>query len=830
MFRNYLLTAIRNFVGHKLYTIISVGGLTIGLICAIFVILFARDEFSYDKWIPDSENLYRVDATGHIPGRPPISGSLIIFPLPQAMLEQIPEVKARTRLVPQQMTVAIGDRQFIEHVDVVDPNFFQVIKLPLAAGDPATVFAQPESVVLSESTARKYFADVSGTVGKTIIISGKTCDARGLVCEAHEHPLIITGILRDLPHNTQLAADVVIPNTSGADPMTQAFKEVWTAPSGWGFVALASGADPQVVVSKMKSIIDQGLDPKKLMNLNLRGSDIMEPYLTRFYDDHLSGDDSFAGAGGMPLPTSRTTVYGFILIGALILLVACFNFTNLATARATLRAREISLRKVMGARRGQLIVQFLGEALLMALASLVLTLALIEPLLPAFDRFLNKPITFNYFADWPLLLTIVGIAIVAGLVSGVYPAIVLSNFRPAAVLRTNAAKQSGSGLLRATLVVAQFAVSIGLGIAALVVFAQISFARHIDLGFRKDGVIIIDGTDMSPSSRESFANALRANSQVSDVALSDAIPLSSWLESNVPVRSPDGSSNELMRVLSISPDFAHLYGIPLLAGRLLSASHGGDAFSAGGLYSNKPGNPFNAVINAAAARHFGYSAEEAIGKVFFVSNAPCTIVGVIADTKMGGAKSPTIGTIYIYIPGYLANFSVGVRAEHLADTLSFIDTTWHTFAPAVAIQRHFLDDDFDKAFLADERQGTIFTVFVGIAVFIACLGLFGLAAFTAERRTKEIGLRKVFGAKTRHIVLLLLWQFSIPVLAANVIAWPFAYYYLHRWLEGYAYRISLNPLYFVAAGAVALIIAWATIYVHAQRVARANPIDALRYE
>jgi putative ABC transport system permease protein len=825
MFRNYLLTAFRNFVGHKLFTLINIGGLTIGLTCALFVALFARDEFSYDKWIPDSENLYRVDATGHIPGRPPIRGSLTMFPMPQAMLEQIPEVKARTRLVPQQMTVAIGDRQFIEHIDVVDPNFFQVIKLPLVEGDPATVFAQPESVVLSESTARKYFGDVAEAVGKTIIVSGGSCDQSGLVCEAHEHPLIVTGILRDLPHNTQLAVEIAIPNTSSADPMVQRLKESWTTPPGWGFVVLAPGTDPDVVVSKMKTIIDQRLDPKKMMNLNLRGSDIIEPYLTRFYDDHLSGDDSFAGMGGMPLPSSRTTVYGFVLIGALILLVACFNFTNLATARATLRAQEISLRKVMGARRGQLIVQFLGEALLMALASLVFTLALVEPLLPAFDRFLNKPISFNYLADWPLLLTIVGIAIVAGLSSGVYPAIVLSNFRPAAVLRTNAAKQSGSGLLRTTLVVAQFAVSIGLGIAALVVFAQISFARHIDLGFRKDGVVIINGTDMSPSNRESFANALRVDPEISDVAMSDAVPLSSWLESNVPVRSPDGSSNELMRVMSISQDFTHLYGIDLLAGRLLSESHGGDAF-----YYNEPGRPFNAVINTAAARHFGYSAEEAIGKTFTVSNLPCTIVGVIADTKMGGAKSPTIGTVYIYTPGYLGNFSVGVRPEHLADTLSFIDKTWHTFAPGVAIQRHFLDDDFNKAFLADERQGTIFAVFVGIAVFIACLGLFGLAAFTAERRTKEIGLRKVFGAKTRHIVLLLLWQFSIPVLVANVIAWPFAYFYLHRWLESYPYRIALNPLYFFAAGSVALIIAWATIYVHAQRVARANPIDALRYE
>ena len=514
---------------------------------------------------------------------------------------------------------------------------------------------------------------------------------------------------------------------------------------------------------------------------------------------------------------SWTTVYGFAAIGVLILLVACFNFMNLATARAMLRAREISLRKCVGAARDQLIVQFLGESVLIALLALILALAMVEILLPTFDTFLGRPIALHYLSDWPLVLAILAIAVLAGLLSGVYPALVLSGFRPATILRASSASGSGSGLLRTSLVVLQFAVSIGLGMAVVVVFAQISFARNIDPGFQKSGVVLIDAGNVSPTARDSFADALRRNPGISDVAISDTVPLAGrTIVDNV--RPPGGVSSQTFRIVAISPDFAELYRVRLLTGRLLSKSRGADR--------REVDTPYNVLINATAAKRLGYTPRSAIGKSFIVRTTTVTVVGVLDDIQMDGPRSPVVGTIYLYEPKFSPIVSVRVRQGGLAATLSFIDRTWRAFAPTVAMQRHFLTDDFDNQFMADERQGAIFTLFVGIAIFIACLGLFGLAAFSTERRTREIGLRKTFGASTRDIVLMLLWQFSIPVLIANLIAWPVAYYYLHSWLHGYAYRISLSPLYFLGAGAAALVIAWATVFVHARRVASANPIHA----
>jgi putative ABC transport system permease protein len=825
MIGNYLLTAVRNCVTHKLFTFINVGGLAVGLTCAVFIMLFVRDELSYDRWIPGSRDLYRVEVTYNNPGQVPFVLSLSPFPMPSAMVDQIPEVMAMTRLTLQDVTVSLGDRQFLEQVDVVDPQFFQVIKLPLLEGDPANVFSQPESAVISQLIAKKYFGSEVGNIGKTLIISGATCPMAATGCEVKTRTLVITGILRDLPHNTQLAADIVIPNTSSTDLMPAYFKSSWSSVTGWGYVLLAPGADPGNVVAKLKDFIDRSVKPTQMQSLlgERSGKSWLVPRLTRFWDDHLTTDRY----GNMTPAGNRTTVYGFAVIGVLILLVACFNFTNLAIARATLRAREISLRKVMGARRDQIVVQFLGEAVLMALASLLLTLAAMQPLLPVFDRFLKKPLTFQYLDDWPLLAGMAATTIIAGLLSGLYPAIVLSNFKPAVTLRTSATQATGSGRFRTALVVMQFAVSIGLGIAAAIVFAQISYTRHVDLGFQKDGIVVIDHAEnMSQANRESFANALRKHPGIVGVALGTDIPIrSGYIGSNTAIQIPGTSTEEDFRQVLIGPQFMSVYDIRLLAGRLLSDEHGEDA-----LRFTSGSSSFSVLINASAARRFGYTAEQAIGKTFSLYGRPVTIVGVIDDIKMGGPKYPSAGTIYFDVPQRLSTFSVRVRPEHLPDTLSFIDKTWSAFAPGFAIRRSFLVDEFNKQFEADERQGTVFALFVAIAILIACLGLFGLSAFTAERRTKEIGIRKTFGAKTRHIVQLLLWQFSIPVLLANLIAWPFAYYYLHAWLEGYADRISLNPRYFFGAGAAALIIAWATVYAHAYRIARANPINALRHE
>lgn len=826
MFRSYLIVALRNIVRHKLYSFINMAGLAVGLACVILVVLFVRDELSYDTWIPDTQNLYRMELTVFPPGRPPQGLAQVPYPMAATMLDEIPGVTGQSRLHSESMTMVAGDRQFAENVNVVDPGFFTLIRLPFIAGDPANVFRQPQSVVLTQSAARKYFGDAN-PIGRILATVKSNCPDSDKVCQHTMIALTVTGVIRDLPHNTQLTGDIFFPNTSIADVFTQELKHDWLSENGWSFIRLAPGVDPASVASRMVPIFDRTVTPRlKIFGMSITGSQVYQLHMTPFRQVHLT---SARWDFNQTPPGSWTTVYGVAGIGVLILLVACFNFMNLSTARAQLRAREIALRKTMGATRLQLILQFLSEAVLMALLALVLAFAAVEILLPAFDRFMQTPIGFNYATDWVLLLMFVGVAIVGGLLSGFYPAMVLSSFRPAATLRTNSSGQSGSGAFRNVLVVLQFAVSIGLGIAAAVVFAQIDFARNIDLGFRHDNIVAISPGRLNIEERDAFRRALRTYPGIIDVGLTDRTPFHTGQSLSV-IRVPGQSADVLLNSVLIDPEFPKVYGIKLVAGRLLSEDRADDR-----LHSNAPQlDPLNAgrniLINVAAARRLGFTPEQAVGKTVLYNRNPVHIAGVLADTKIQGAREPVKPSDYIYIPTYSGQFQVRMRPDMIPQTLAFIDRTWRNFSPEVSIQRSFIDQTYAKFYAADERQGTMFATFVGIAIAIACLGLFGLAAFTAGRRTKEIGIRKVFGARTRNIVFLLLWQFSIPVIIANLIAWPIAWYYLQGWLEGFAYRIALNPLYFLGAGLVALVIAWATIAGHAISVARANPIKALRYE
>jgi putative ABC transport system permease protein len=821
MIGNYLRVAFRNIVRHKLYSFINIAGLTVGLTCAIFIILFVRDQLSYDRWIPTTDNLYRLEETVTLPGKAPRRSAMTPFIASQAMVEQIPGVQARTRLKRQYTTLLVGNRQFSERVNFVDPNFLQMIRLPLVAGDPALVFARPASVVLTETAARIYFGDES-PLGKTMVMSGTVCvDNRN--CALKQQALAVTGILKDLPHNTQFQIDVMVPDTAlPPDPGPPN----WLWLDCWSYVRLAPNADPDAVMAKFRAVIDRSIDIMQRLNVKERASDVIAPSLVPFARVHFASNRVY----DMAPPESWTVIYGFSAIGALILLIACFNFTNLATARAMMRAREISLRKVVGANRRQLVIQFLGEALVTAMLALALALALTEILLPLFDRVLGLPILLHYPRDWPLLLALVGVGALAGLLSGVYPALVLSGFRPAANLRAAHGGQAGSGTMRTLLVTLQFAVSIGLGIAAAVIFAQISFTRNVDLGFRKDAVAILKIGDIPPATADAMAQSLRRGADIAAVATSDDIPFTGG-HNHAVVRAPGAVSSEEMVQVYASPDYMALYGIKLLAGRLLSDARPVDGLT---LDQARSGQSNNILVNAGEARRLGWSPQEAIGKVLTVNNSAhsrLTIVGVVSDIKQDGPKVAAEGIMYMYrrqLP--VDTLSVRIRDGHVQDGLALIARTWHAYAPSAALQWHLLDDDYDKLFQADERQGTLFGLFVGVAIFIACLGLFGLAAFSTERRTREIGLRKAFGAATSDIIWMLLRQFSVPVLIANAIAWPVAWYWLHGWLEGFAYRIALSPLYFAGAGAAALLIAWATVFVHAMRVASANPIHALRYE
>jgi putative ABC transport system permease protein len=829
VFRNYLTIALRNLIRHKLYSFINIAGLAVGLTCALFIILFVRDELSYDKWVLGSANLYRIELTIYPPGRPPLELAVIPFPMPAVMRDEIPGVTGMTRLWSEPMTLTVGDRQFREAVNVVDPEFFRIIKLPLVAGDPAEVFRNPESIVLSQAAARRYFGSAD-PIGRSITDANGHCANGDTKCRNSTVPLTVTGVMRDLPHNSQLSGEVFIPNTSIADYNADDQKQSWFTQNGWGYVMLAPGTDPRVVVAKMAPILDRVLGgPLKKLGMNIPGSRAYVVHLTPFTQVHLSSERwSF----NLTPPGSRTTLYGIVAIGFLILLVACFNFMNLATARALMRAREIALRKTLGGARHQLIVQFLGESVLMALLALVLALAMVEVLLPFVAGFLQRPLDFHYLAAWPVLLLILAVAVAAGLISGSYPALVLSGFRPATVLRNNNSGQAGSGRLRATLVVLQFSVSIGLGVAAAVVFSQIHFARAMELGFSRDNVLIVgDAGRVFPDGRTSFVQQLRANPGIVDLTMSDAAPFDTG-QSLDGVRISGQPDLILLNRVVISPDFPRFYGMRLLAGRELSANRSQDEISTEGeAGTGDPANTgHNILINETAAARLGFTPQQAVGKSIIYNNYPANIVGVLTDAKFHGAREPVPATDFVYAPKHATQVSLRLRPDTIPQTLDFIDKSWHAFAPIAAVNRHFLDDSFEGLYREDERQGEVFGILVGIAICIASLGLFGLAAFTAGRRTKEIGMRKVVGARTRDVMLLLLWQFSIPVVIANLIAWPLAWYYLHHWLEGFAYRISLGAGYFLAAGAMALVIAWVTVLTHAVRVARARPVVALRYE
>jgi putative ABC transport system permease protein len=821
MLKHYFTIAARHLARHRLFSFINIAGLALGLACVIFIALYVRFETSYDKWLPDTAQLYKLDITANIPGRTPLDTALVPFPIPQAMAEDVPGVVAATRLRPETITLTAGNRQFLETVDVVDPNFFQVIRLPLVSGNAGSVLAQPESLVLSQDAARKFFGSAN-PIGRTITVRRRPCGATGVGCRDFTVDLTVTGVMRNLPPNSQLAAEAVMPDTSAADLTSQADKQDWLSANHYGYVALAPHVEPRELLTRLATILDRSMGPGlRQRHLRVSGSALFQVHLVPFTQVHL---DSAHDVQNLTPAGSWITVYGLTVLGALILLLACFNFMNLATARAMLRAREISLRKCVGASRGQLIGQFLGESVGISLFALVLALALVELLLPAFDGFILLPIAFHYFDDWQLSLAIVGIAVAAGLISGSYPALVLSRFRPGSELRSGGAGPVGSGRLRTTLVLLQFAVSIGLGIAALVVSRQIGFARGMQLGFDPNDVVVMR-TGNDPGT-QGFIQALRNHPGVLGAALSSEVPFSSGHPVGL-VQLPGRAEILTVDKLMIGSDFSRVYGIPLVAGRLLAEDRGDDTLSD----SIQPGNQGHSIlINTAAAANFGYTPAQAIGKTIIYNSSPVKIVGVLGDTKFRGAMEAVRPTVYFYDKYGMYTLSIRISGQHIPGTLSFIDHAWRAFAPFTSSQRYFLSAGMQKLYRGYQKQGTIFEVFVAIAMVIACLGLLGLAVFTAERRTKEIGIRKISGARTVDIVRLMLWRISVPVLAANLIAWPITYYYLHRWLEGYAYRIPLGPLYFLAAGGIALLIAWATVCAHTLRLAGMRPVRALRYE
>ncbi len=822
MFRHYLVTALRAIARHKLYSFVNIAGLAVALACVILIAVFVNDELSYDKWLPGSDRLWRVEVTHRFPGKPDLPTTQASMPMLVAMREQIPEVRSATRLVSERMAMRLGDRRFVQTAAVVDPNFLNVIPLALTQGSAGSALSQPDSVVISQSVARKFFGD-KDPVGQSLTAESATCQPGSNNCDTSVVPLKITGVMADLPGNTQFDFDMLVPNTSRADKVSQRMKSIWFFTGHvFGYVTLAPGADPTRVLAKLKAIMDRSIDTSQFMAKKVLASQIMEPRLVPFTQVHLTSDNY---PGAMKPAGDWPTLYGLMLVGGLILLVACFNFMNLATARSTLRAREISLRKCAGARRGQLIVQFLGESVLTAFLALAVALALAEILMPSFGQFMGRSLATHYITQWPLTLGLVGICLLAGLVSGFYPALVLSRLRPAIGLR--AAGGNGTGHLRILLVTLQFAVSIALGVGALVVSRQVEFARQIDLGFERRNVVFASTEGhLAEAGIRSLIETLKRGPGILDVARANAEPFHS--EGSFVGLQNVGSSELLTpNWVFISQNYFDLYRIKLVAGRPLSDTREEDTYYD---LDNSRNEGHNVVVNIALARALGFSAQAIVGKTILLRNVHVQVAGVVADTLVDGAHRSAAQAVYSHTPDDLPSVAIRLAPGHIEEGVAYVNKTLRRFLPTSLPTAVFLDDSYERLYQSDRRQGQTFTIFVGIAIFIASLGMFGLAAFTAGRRTREIGIRKIFGARFHHVISLLLWQFSMPVVVANLLAWPVAWIFLEHWLQTFAYRIVLSPVYFLAVGLAALLIAWVTILTHTLRVAGARPIHALRYE
>ena len=835
MWRNYLTVGFRALAKNKTYAFINIFGLALGLAACLLILLYVRYETSYDKWLPNNENIYQFQThyrdkqTGE-----EMKLQMASFVSGAALKKDFPQVERMVYVSSGGFTVIRnGEAIAVENGSQVSGPFFDVVPLPLAKGDPGSALANAGSVALSETQAQKLFG-TADAVGQTltVMLRGKPVDHR------------VTAIFRDLPKNSHMRFNMLVrydPVTYNAEQPN--FLTQWGWQSGWYYLALKPGTDPDSIHAALPAWEKRNIPTETFGDRTYNAGEEQDYRLVNAREVHLGDAQDGASVPG----NDHRTIVTFGIIAALILGMACVNFTNLATARASQRAREVALRKVLGANRRQLIIQFLGESMLVAIIAMIVALAMVELLLPSFARFLDADLGISYWGSGGVLLPVLALVLIVGAAGGLYPAFYLSRFQPAQVLKANqsSAEASGTGLLRNVLVVAQFAVSIGLIICTAIVYAQTVYARTVDPGFKRDGLIQVDGIgrrQLIPLGDTLMREIRRIDGVVSVGRTNIGIATSN--SSSTGVQVPGIAEPVTIGVYAIDYGFLDTMGVKMLAGRGFDESRPiddattpfpEDAEAERALVARGA----NIVINELAAKRMGFaSPRAAVGKPIKISYddkyggiLPATIIGVVQDSRFRSIREPLDPIMFRVSKN--AYGQMMVRYDASADpgrVRADIEKVWKRLASDAPFDAKFSDDIIAKLYKSEEARAQTFAAFALLAVVVACLGLFGLAAFTAERRTKEIGIRKVLGARSRDIVRLLAWQFSKPVIIANLIAGPIAWWAMRDWLNDFDARIEIGLTPFVLAAAIALAIAIGTIAGHALRVARANPINALRYE
>ena len=788
MFGNYLKISIRNIRKHKGYSFINIAGLAIGMACCILIFLWVQDEISFDRFHENSDRIYRILSTDHSGGEIFRSAGVPSL-LGPTLIEEYPEVVnfARGQVGWSGYNLHLGDKSFMtEKLATVDPSFFEIFRFPFIAGDPETALEDKHSMVLTETLAKKIFGNV---------------DPVGQILQISERDFKITAVIEDIPADSHLQFDYAFPSINMADFRESKF-DSWEYSQFATYIELAPEADAEALTQKIAGIVKTHLlESKKVISLQA------------LKDVHLHSKSIDTWMVVYTPQGNITFVYIFTLTAMCILLLACINFMNLATARASTRMKEVGLRKVVGADKKDLIKQFMGEAILFSLLAFLVSILLVKLLLPVFNTLSGKEFALDFSADFRVYLGLLGIVVMTGLLSGSYPALYLSSFRPVSILRSiTPLTLKKSGMMRKMLVVGQFTFSIVLIVTTVVIYSQLHFIQAKDLGFDQKNIISFASYGEIGRNYEAVKNELLRNPDILSVC--QGFPPSQSLRGTTEVdwEGKDPSREFLIHQDTGDYDYLETFGMEMAEGRYYSREF--------------PTDPDNFVVNETAVKLM--ELEDPVGKRFTHEGKTGRIIGVLKDYHGGSLHHPIQPKVFTFSNGFFT--FVSFRPGKTSETVEYLEDKWNKFVPGYPFRYGFLDENIANQYETERRIGKIFQYFTVLAIFIASLGLFGLASFMTERRTKEIGIRKVLGAKVLAIIVLLSKEFVKWVLIANLVAWPVAYIISRNWLKGFAYRIDLGLSIFLFSSILALLIAVITVSYQAFKAARANPVKSLRYE
>lgn len=818
MILNYLKVALRSISRNKLTSFINIAGLALAMACAILIYLFITDEMSYEKYHSQSDRIYRVTRKFHSPeGEVNLHLANVAPPIGPLLKNDFGEIETLARTINYRVVVSLEENGEVKmantepEVFLAEPSIFKIFDIEIKSGDPIKSLERPFTIMLSENAAKRYFND-ENIIGKRLRID-------------NAFDLEVTGVYKNFPLQSHWHPEFLISFVTLENDKIYGRQRLET---NWGnnafgtYLLLHEGADPKKLEHSLPAFIDKHFGNYARTNWGVppdwKASTSTTLYVQKVTDIHLHShlDDELEANGNI------TTVYMMASIGLFIVLIACFNFINLSTARATKRAKEVGLRKVVGAFRSQLINQYLSESILTTLLSLAFSVAIALATLNTLNAFTGKDLTLDLIHNIPLTIGLILFALLVGTLAGIYPAFVISSFKPAVTLKGQQGMTPGKSFLRKGLVVSQFTISIVLIIATLIIFKQLDYLNSQSLGYDKNQIVTLPYYSELAPNYETFYHELTNTASIKNVSRSSRIPTGRLLDSYGAPRVMKGDSlvNISMDLKSISTDteFFDTYGIGISTGRKFSKEIVTD-------------DSLAFIINKAAVKEIGWeNPEDYIDKEFEYADVKGKLVGVVEDFHFESLHQQIRPMIFLQRKNNYNSLSVKINSQEMKDGLAQLEKVWKTFLPARPFDYQFLSERYRNLYENEQKQSQLFTTFSILAIFIAGLGLFGLATFNTMQRIKEIGIRKVLGASVSNILTLLSREIIVLILVANAIAWPIAWYFMNQWLDTFAYHINMDVLSYLLAGISAIFIALITVGAQTINAALSNPAKTLRYE